>query len=65
MPSIDAEGLLYLFDRHPTGRVLAEELIAEVEHYEVDADHARAALRDLIARGTLQWAPGAMLQRPE
>lgn len=65
MPSIDAEGLLYLFDRHATGRVLAEDLIAEVEHYEVDADHARAALRDLIASGTLQWAPGAMLQRPE
>jgi hypothetical protein len=65
MPSIDAEGLLYLFDRHPSGRVLAEDLIAEVGHYEVDADHARAALRDLIAHGTLQWAPGAMLQRPE
>lgn len=65
MPSIDDEGILYLFDRHPSGRVLAEDLLAEVAFYEIEAGHARAALRDLISRGTLELNRDSTLQRPE
>jgi hypothetical protein len=65
MPSIDAEGLLHLFNRYPSGLVAVEDLMADVAAHEIDALHAQAALRELIAHGTLTWAPGAKLARPD
>jgi hypothetical protein len=65
MPSIDAEGLLHLFNRYPSGLVEADDLMADVTAHEIEVAHAQAALRELVARGTLQWAPGAKLCRPD
>jgi hypothetical protein len=65
MPTIDAEGMLHLFNRHPTGLVAIDELMADATAHEIERGHAAAALIELLARGTLVKAPGNKLQRPD
>ena len=65
MPSIDAEGLLHLFNRYPTELVPTDALMADVTAHEIERAHATAALLELLARGTLVKAPGNTLRRPD
>jgi hypothetical protein len=65
MPAMDTEAMLYLFNRHPCGLVTAKTLLANARAHRVAPGDAQAALSELVARGTLQWAPGAKLCRPD
>jgi hypothetical protein len=65
MPSIDAEGVLHLFNRYATELVSADDLMADITAHEIERGHARAALLELLARGVLVRAPGNRLRRPD
>lgn len=65
MSTIDAEGMLYLFNRYTEETVHVDALMADATAHEIEADSARQALRELVVQGKLQWVTGTLLQRAE
>lgn len=61
---IDDEGLLFLFNRHTTESVPAEDLIADASAHQVEPGQARQVLGEMVQTGTLELA-GAALRRPD